>query len=564
MAAAALASPAAAAAQSCPAPLTPEQATGPLADVRYLSDDALEGRGVGTTGGLCATAYLAARFDALGLEPAGPGGSWLQPFSVRVGSRLGSGNRLEVSGSALELGRSWAPYGFSGSGRVEGTLAYGGSGVSRPGGPPPPEAEGRILVVEAETPGAGALYSDPHFKGTVAAGRGARAVVVLLPDGALLPQPGGEVRPFLAVPVLAVSAANAGAVREAARRGESVRLDVSIEAEAAEAANVLALLPGSDPARADELVVVGAHFDHLGRGGEGSLDPDSRDIHNGADDNASGTAAMLEVARRLAAGPRPARSVLLIGFNGEERGLLGSAHYVAQPTRPLDGTVAMLNMDMVGRLRENTVTVYGLATAEEWDDVLDQANDDLSESLVLSKLPDGYGPSDHASFYGRGVPVLHFFTNTHEDYHRPSDDWQQVNVAGVERVAELVANVVRRVAGAPGTPPVTPVVVQAPPPAPPGAPGQPTSGYGPYFGSIPDMSPIESGVRLTGVREGSPAAQAGLQAGDVIVEFDGKPVADLYAFTYALREKSAGDVVSVTVVRGERRLTFKAVLGERR
>ena len=150
------------------------------------------------------------------------------------------------------------------------------------------------------------------------------------------------------------------------------------------------------------------------------MEPDSRAIHNGADDNASGTAVMLDVARRLMAGPRPSRSVLFIGFNGEERGLLGSGFYVTNPTRPLDRTVAMINMDMVGRLRGNTVTVFGVATAPEWDDLLDAAGVELDQPLTLSRMPDGYGPSDHSSFYGRGIPVLHFFTNTHEDYHRPS------------------------------------------------------------------------------------------------------------------------------------------------
>lgn len=562
--AAAMAIPACADAQSCPQPLTPGQATGPMADVRWLADDALEGRGVGTEGGLCATAYLAARFDALGLEPGAAGGSWLQSFPLRVGSQLTGLSRLDIGRRPIDLGSGWAPFGFSGSGNVEAPLVYAGSGVNTPGSPPPPPVDGMIVVVEAGTPGASGLYSDPHFKGTVSVGRGARGVVLLLPDGAPLPSVAGETRPFLGAPVVAVAGSAAAAVREAARAGETGRLEVRVEPLNAQVSNVIALLPGSDPALRDEVVVVGAHFDHLGRGGEGSMDPDSRSIHNGADDNASGTAGILEMARLLAAGPRPARSVLFIGFNGEERGLLGSAHYVANPARPLASTVAMINLDMVGRLRANTLTVYGLGTAPEWNGVLDGANPVSGPALTLSKLADGYGPSDHASFYGRGIPVLHFFTNTHTEYHRPSDDWETVNGPGIERIAAFGAEVVRRVVGTAGTPPVTPTLVQTQPAAPPGgATAAAGTGYGPYFGSIPDMAPMEHGVRITGVREDSPAARAGLQAGDVIVEFDGKDIADLYAFTYALREKAVGDAVAVVVLRDGKRVTVRAVLGER-
>ena len=185
------------------------------------------------------------------------------------------------------------------------------------------------------------------------------------------------------------------------------------------------------------------------------MEPDSRAIHNGADDNASGTAVMLEVARQLMVGPRPGRSVLFIGFNGEERGLLGSSFYVTNPTRPLDRTVAMINMDMVGRLRGNTLTVFGVAIAPEWDDLLDVAGAELDQPLALSRMPDGYGPSDHSSFYGRGIPVLHFFTNTHEDYHRPSDDWQKIDAEGMDRIARLVADLTLRITGTAGASPLS-------------------------------------------------------------------------------------------------------------
>jgi Zn-dependent M28 family amino/carboxypeptidase len=322
---------------------------------------------------------------------------------------------------------------------------------------------------------------------------------------------------------------------------------------------------------------VGAHYDHLGWGGEGSLAPDTRAIHNGADDNASGTAALIETARRMVEGPAPERSVLFIAFSGEEKGLLGSGYFVEEPTVPLGAAQAMINMDMVGRLRDNTLTVYGLGTAEEWDGLIDQANVAAargtgSEPMVLSKLPDGFGPSDHSSFYGHGIPVLHLFTNTHSQYHRPEDDWETVNGPGIDRVAAFATEIVRTLAGSPEAEAValTPLEGAGNPHGAMVADSEgdpdaaPSRGYGPYLGTIPDMAPVDFGVRLTGVREDSPAEEAGLRGGDVIVEFGGREVGDLYAYTYALRDHAPGDEVEIVVLRDGERVTLTAVLGQRR
>jgi hypothetical protein len=286
-------------------------------------------------------------------------------------------------------------------------------------------------------------------------------------------------------------------------------------------------------------------------------------VHNGADDNASGVAGLLDIAERLSEGPRPARSVLFISFTGEEKGLWGSAHFVSEPTIDLSKAIAMLNLDMVGRLVDNTVTVFGTGTAKEWEAIANAANADLDRPLKLAFSPDGYGPSDHASFTAAGIPVLFFFTNTHADYHRASDDWQKIDGDGIDRIARLATDVVHRLAGGGdvATVALTPIE-QERPPAP--SAGESSRGYGPYFGSIPDMTPRDFGLRLTGVREGSPAAKAGLQAGDVVVEFDGKPIADIYAYTYALRAKKPGDVVKVVVERDGKRVTMTAVLEQRR
>src|SRR5919107_4058476 len=204
--------------------------------------------------------------------------------------------------------------------------------------------------------------------------------------------------------------------------------------------NVIGILPGRDPVLRNQTVVLGAHYDHLGLGGFGSLDPDSTGlVHNGADDNASGIAGVIQVAARLAASP-PARTVVFIAFSGEEQGLLGSAHYVKEPIYPLEATIAMVNLDMVGRLRNGRLIVYGARSAKEFPALLDSLN--WYAGFDLKAQGDGYGPSDQSSFYAAGKPVLHFFTDLHEDYHRTTDDWQKINVEGFGQVATFVTGVV--------------------------------------------------------------------------------------------------------------------------
>ncbi|MFO7260657.1 MAG: M20/M25/M40 family metallo-hydrolase [bacterium] len=317
--------------------------------------------------------------------------------------------------------------------------------------------------------------------------------------------------------------------------------------------NVIARLEGRDPALRDEFIVIGAHYDHLGRGGFGSLAPETDAVHNGADDNASGVAALLAIAERLAANP-PARSVIFIAFTGEEVGLLGSAHYTAHPAAPLERTRAMLNLDMVGRLGEGPLIVYGTGTAAEWDGILDTAAS--AAGVELARKEDGYGPSDHTSFYLKDIPVLHFFTNTHDDYHRPSDDWERIDVQGIERVVAVAEAAARAVADRPAA-----LTLRRGVGTPPSA--SQNRGYGAYLGSIPDYTPAERGVRVAGVREGSPADLAGLQAGDVIVGFDDQEIADIYAMTEALRARKPGDTVRIRVLREGKEITVTAVLGQR-
>lgn len=320
--------------------------------------------------------------------------------------------------------------------------------------------------------------------------------------------------------------------------------------------NVLGLIRGTDPDRRDEVIVVGAHYDHLGTGVISSLSPELRgQVHNGADDNASGTAALLEIARQLAARP-PARSVLLIAFSGEELGLLGSSHYVRNPVIPIARTVAMLNLDMVGRLREGRLLALGAATAAEFPAILDSLN--ATAGFDLRASGDGYGRSDHASFYIAKVPVIHFFTDLHEDYHRASDDAATINTDGLAQVATFTARLARTLADRPA--PLT--FVDLPPPL-PAAVGAVTSGYGAYLGSIPDMSGGVVGVRISGTRTGSPADLGGMREGDIIRRIGSFPVDDLQGMTDALRAHRPGDRVEVEVERDGRRQTLLITLGTR-
>mgnify|MGYP001083450321 CR=1 FL=1 len=320
--------------------------------------------------------------------------------------------------------------------------------------------------------------------------------------------------------------------------------------------NVIAILDGADDRLTHEWVVVGAHYDHLGEGAPGSLAPGERAIHNGADDNASGVAAILWTAETLARGPRPARTIVFVAFTGEESGLLGSAHYVAHPASGGDPMVAMINLDMVGRLGAGPLIVYGVGTAEEWTSLVEPAA--ARAGVAVATRTEGYGPSDHTSFYLKDVPVLHFFTNTHGDYHKPSDDWPKIDTAGLSRVAAMVADVTAAVAST--RPALTLRRGAGEPPRPASEPGQ---GYGAWLGSVPDFTPVDRGVKLSGVTVGSPGATAGLRAGDVVLAIGTHEVTDLQAMTDALRAHKAGDVVDVRVLRGDEMVTLRVTLGDR-
>lgn len=315
--------------------------------------------------------------------------------------------------------------------------------------------------------------------------------------------------------------------------------EVNIKTNEAEVKNVIAVLEGTGP-NADETIVIGAHYDHVGRGGPESLAPWTKEIHNGADDNASGTATLLEVAHRLtASGYKPNRRIVFIAFTAEEKGLLGSAHYCEQPVFPLDKTIAMLNMDMVGRLSEDKLIVYGTGTSSGFDPLITKLSEE--DHFQLTKIPGGFGPSDHASFYAKKIPVLHFFTGTHSDYHRPSDDTEKLNIEGMRRVADLVAAALQTIDRTEARPNYIEIKETTSIAA--------DSGDRPYFGSIPDYAKEVEGLALSGVSPEGPAAKGGLQGGDIIVQLGETKITDIELFMVALTKHKPGDKVKVKYLR---------------
>jgi hypothetical protein len=316
--------------------------------------------------------------------------------------------------------------------------------------------------------------------------------------------------------------------------------------------NVVAILPGRGRLAGQDLVI-GAHFDHLGNGPFGSMaHGDSvHMIHHGADDNASGDAGVLEIARLLSRDrPNPSRTVVFVLFSGEEEGDLGSAYYADHPARPMDSTLAMLNLDMVGRMRNGRLLALGVLSAKEWRPLLDSVN--AAYHLELHASGDGWGPSDQNSFFAKQRPVLHFFTDLHADYHTPADTWEKINADGIDTIAHFVADLARRLEARPG--PLT--FVNAAPPV-------MASGERAYLGTIPDMTGEPGGVRLTGVTAGSPADSGGLKAGDVLVGIGADTVANLVDFQNALVKHHPGDKVDLRVRRGDQTLTLPVTLGRR-
>ncbi len=546
-----------------------------LRSVAWLADDAREGRGVATDGLAAAASWLADRFRELGLEPAGEGGGFRQRFPVPYAVELAAGSAASIDGVPLPSD-AWLPASFSPNGTVEADVAPAGWGIVLPDHDIDDYAgldvKGKIVAVRRFVPEGGPFAdsqverraSDLRFKAFTARERGAVGLIVVdlplgekPPEEAALPRLDVESGGEAGIPVVALKR-EVGAPLFAG--GKRARLVVQLDKKTAPVDNLIGVVRAGGTERLPGAVLVGAHYDHLGFGPHGSLAPDEHAAHNGADDNASGTAALLEAARQVAAARgQLRRDVWFVAFGGEERGLLGSSHLVRNPTGGLEPgkLVAMINMDMVGRLSGNRLAVLGGESAAEWKELLPPLCDKIRIECQLGG--DGYGPSDQMSFYTAGVPVLHFFTGVHDDYHRPSDDTERINAAGGAQVAALAAETALALAARPGA--LSYRAVAAPPPS-----GDVRS-FGASLGTIPDYAAAEAGrtgVPLAGVRAGSPAEAAGIRRGDVLVELAGRPLASIHDFVFVLRQAKPGQKATAVVEREGRRIELVITFGAAR
>jgi hypothetical protein len=580
--------------------ITPEHY---MAHITYLASPALKGRLTGTPELDQAADYIAAQFRNLGVKPVN--GTYFQDFEVTARTALGPDDRLSIDEGTqhrdLQEQTDFIPLNLSANGTVSGAVAFAGYGITAPeyhyddyGGL---DVHDKIVLVLRHEPQEAdpksvfdgknyTVHSRLDSKVVNAKLHGARGIL-LVNDAPSHPGAEDELERFAVLTATedyGIEAAQiaskqaddllghaheslAQAIQEIDRDtkphsfafgpGVSATLKVDLKQEMRHTRNVVGFVPGSTA----EYVIIGAHYDHLGLGEQNSMAPSLvGTIHPGADDNASGTAGVIELSRHFAAlSPEP-RGFLFLCFAGEEEGLLGSAWYVAHPLKPLADAVAMINMDMIGRVRDNKVYVGGEGTGSTFKPLIAAATEHEGFIADQSEIG-GYGASDHTSFTNKQIPALFFFSGLHGDYHKPSDTADKINAKDATRLLDEIAEVVDSLA----TAPVRPQFVHVQAPAHSGDPSSGGgSGYGPDFGSIPDFGGPANGVRFSGVRDDSPAAKAGFKAGDVLVEFGGKPIQNLYDFTYALRAHKPGDVVKVKVLRDGQPFEAEVLLTKRK
>jgi hypothetical protein len=580
-----------------------------LEHVKYLASDELAGRGNGTEGLERAAEYIAKQFERAGLSPAGENGSWFQPFQIVTGLDVRDGNRLTLGrpgapAARFELGRSYLPLSVDADGQrqtaaadLELPVVFAGYGISAPGLQYDDyeglDVRGKAVLVfmhEPQEGDANSAFDGRAFtqhaslmqKAMVARGNGARLLLLVIDPSH--ESDAGNFAGWLKDPQaddfgISVMRVERGALEQALAgvidleavakdidkdlrprsrplEGISITLAERFAKIRRPVRNVVGLLQGSDPSRRKEAVVIGAHYDHLGLGGRHSMSPDlAGQIHNGADDNASGTAALLEIAR-VAAARRAAfaRTLAFVAFAGEELGLLGSAHYVDHPAVPLDQTIAMINLDMMGR-PSGRILLSGIESAPSLDEDVKAAGAGRRIEVRAFREGAGVGSSDDTTFMLRSIPAIGFFSGFHGDYHRPSDDWQRIDAAGAVEVTRIALALTERLANRAERPAF---VASAPRPRQAGG-----GGYGAYFGSVPDFGEGGSGVKFADIRPGSPAEKAGLRRGDVLVRFDGAEIATIHDFTFALRNHKPGDTVKVVVVRDGAEVEAEVTLATR-
>ena len=567
----------------------------------YLASDSCMGRAPGTRGIEHAATYLIEQFNTFRVQPAGRDG-YRDTFRLTSGVTLGANNsvtyevRIERPGIPADqikptklgwkLGVDYQPWGFSESGTVTGDVVFAGYGLTSPSYDDfaSIDVKDKVVIILRGVPKWAA--KDPTYaqqssvrsKATRARDKGAIGVIFV--------NERGDSADVLARFGLDRLGKNSGIIALQSRRTscakifppkgtslfvaeteiektkkpmsfvlENTRVTVTTSLEFTESvtSNIIGIIPGSDPYVSGEYVVIGAHYDHLGMGDENSLAASPTPaIHYGADDNASGTAGMLELAFRFTENP-PRRSILVMGFSGEEKGLLGSKHWVSNPTVPLKNISAMINLDMIGRLTKQKLNIQGVGTSPSWPAIIDSAK--AGTPFTISTTADGFGPSDHSSFTAKGIPVLFFFTGLHSDYHRPTDTYDKLNADGQAQIISMVENVVRRVADAPSRLEFTQ-----------GADKQTSTQSSSIalkvsFGVVPDYSDDPQGLRITGVKPNSAAEKAGLAGDDIITKMGSTTIKNIYDLMTALGTFKPGDTTDVTVLRNEKPVTMKVTFG---
>jgi hypothetical protein len=569
-----------------------------MKDVTFLARDEMRGRGSGTPELEIAADYIAEQFRLAGLTPKGENGTYFQPFEVTTGAQLGPKNELAVAGTVLRINDDFVPIMISNTAEFDGPLVFAGYGITAPelnyddyAGI---DVTDKIVVVlrhEPQEMNGQSKFDGTNFtrhapfvnKAINARLHGAKGIVFLSDPLHRDEEVGPATRriEYADMGIPAIHAKRAAFERVLSAAGKNLaqiqrEIDRDLQPQSFELSgtrahiatevnrirktvrNVIGALEGSDPALKNEWVVVGGHYDHLGLGERDSMTPSQvGQVHHGADDNASGTASVMELARLAANDNRPwKRSALFMAFAAEEIGLLGSAHFVNNPTVPIGSITAMINLDMIGRITNNRVFVGGVGTSPNYRTALEQLN--AGSGLQLDYSDSGYGSSDHTSFNSKKIPVLFFFSGLHTDYHKPSDTYDKINADGAVKVASLVHGMMDRVANDNDRP----AYVEVQRPEQPGRGGG--GGYGAYFGSVPDFREDIQGVLFADVVNNSPAAKAGLKAGDIMIEFDGKPIQRLNDYAFLLRSKMPGDVVVVVVKRNNENVRVNVTLEQRR
>jgi hypothetical protein len=571
-----------------------------LNDVKFLASPELKGRATGSPELEKAAAFIAGKFREFGLKPV-VGNAYLQAFPVTTDATLGKQNHFDFRDNGrvttLRCPDDFVPFNYSSTAKLSSAVVFAGYGITAPeyhyddyAGL---DVKGKFVLVMRHEPQendehsvfAGKMFTQhAQFvnKAANAKMHGA-AGLILIDDRAAHPNEPWEMQKFgstagpldAGIAILQVKEERIDAWFQEAGKSlpaveaaidkdltpqsfaftDALRVDVGVDIQRVVKTvhNVVAYVPGET----GEYVIIGAHYDHLGMGGQYSLTPSVAAIHPGADDNASGTAGVIELARWYSKQPKQKRGILFLSFAGEEMGLLGSAYYVAHPELPLAKAVAMINMDMIGRIRDGKVYIGGVATGTGLRPMLEQVTPKYHLKVDYSEGPES-GSSDHTSFTSGQVPVLFFFSGLHSDYHKPSDTWDKIDAPDAALLLTLVAEVADHLRAVAQRPEFVHVAPQTPPMG-----GTSGSGYGPWFGSIPDFGEGIKGVKFADVREGSPAAKAGFKAGDVMIEFDGKKIDNLYDFTYALQAKKPGDEVLVKVLRDNQPVEAKVLLTKR-